>query len=194
LLRYSSKFNSLCFPHHSSLPFPGNTLQSNNGAAATQASIMALLLRTSLLLAITYTIAGSGKDTTGTESSFTDVVKIGTDVVDDLFIAVPCEAQYTSEDPAHHSSPCGTNSCGRRVVDNLFSEEDIASLLRIVEKGMSHRESLGGPTILDINTGYIRDSAGLDNLFFSGEEVYSVIIGVVSVYMQYNCVYYCDTF
>jgi hypothetical protein len=33
---------------------------------------------------------------------------------------------------------------------------------------MAQREALGGPTILDINTGYIRDSAGLDNLFNSG--------------------------
>jgi hypothetical protein len=43
----------------------------------------------------------------------------------------------------------------------------------IVEKGMSTRPSLGGPTILDINTGYIRDTAGLENLFSKSQDVYS---------------------
>ena len=38
---------------------------------------------------------------------------------------------------------------------------------------MSQRDRIGGPTILDINTGYIRDSQGLDNLFVKSNDIYS---------------------
>ncbi len=38
---------------------------------------------------------------------------------------------------------------------------------------MATRLSYGGPTILDINTGYIRDSNGLDNLFNRDEQFFS---------------------
>jgi hypothetical protein len=63
--------------------------------------------------------------------------------------------------------PIHQGRCGRRVVDDLFEASDIHALLAIAEKGMSIRPSLGGPTILDLNTGYLRDSAGLVNLFES---------------------------
>lgn len=39
------------------------------------------------------------------------------------------------------------------ILDGLFDESDIKRLHQIVDKGMSQRPSLGGPTILDINTG-----------------------------------------
>ena len=48
---------------------------------------------------------------------------------------------------------CATTSCARRVTDGLFSDADISTLHNIVNKGMSQRPALGGPTILDINTG-----------------------------------------
>jgi hypothetical protein len=38
---------------------------------------------------------------------------------------------------------------------------------------MSQRASIGGPTILDINTGYIRDSLGVENLFSKSNDIYS---------------------
>ena len=38
---------------------------------------------------------------------------------------------------------------------------------------MSLRPALGGPTILDINTGYIRDTIGLENLFSRSQSTYS---------------------
>ena len=64
---------------------------------------------------------------------------------------------------------CLPQECSRHVMDNIFSEEDVKKLLSIVEKGMKKREAKGGPTILDINTGFIRDSAGVRNLFSSGK-------------------------
>lgn len=60
-----------------------------------------------------------------------------------------------------------------RIIDNIFSQEDVQKLHDVVKKGMDQRKSLGGPTILDINTGYIRDSAGLDNLFVKKDEIYT---------------------
>jgi hypothetical protein len=33
-------------------------------------------------------------------------------------------------------------------------------------------KNLGGPTILDINTGFLRDSAGLQNLFVEDNDVF----------------------
>lgn len=38
---------------------------------------------------------------------------------------------------------------------------------------MSYRPAMGGPTILDINTGFIRDSDGLDNLFSHPQDIYT---------------------
>ena len=46
-------------------------------------------------------------------------------------------------------------SCGGRVVDGLFSEDDITRLHAIASKGLARRAPQGGPTILDINTGYV---------------------------------------
>jgi hypothetical protein len=60
---------------------------------------------------------------------------------------------------------CLTATCKRVVVDGIFSNEEVDSLLRIAKNGMDTRDNLGGPTILDINSGHIRDTAGLDNLF-----------------------------
>ena len=84
----------------------------------------------------------------------------------DYKASVSCKTSFPS-------SACHTEYCGRRVVDGLFSSNDIKNLHHIVEKGMSYRSSNGGPTILDINTGYIRDTNGLENLFFQAQDVFS---------------------
>ena len=57
------------------------------------------------------------------------------------------------------------NNCARIVLDNLFHAEDVLALKALAEKGMDVRPSIGGPTILDLNTGYLRDTDGLINLF-----------------------------
>lgn len=64
-------------------------------------------------------------------------------------------------------------NCGRKVIDGLFTDIEIKSLLDIADKGMSQRQTRGGPTILDINTGYIRDTAGLENLFQKENDIYT---------------------
>lgn len=93
------------------------------------------------------------------------------DFVEDMFFNVPCKIDFNQLVDA--SADCCTNRCGRRVLDGVFSDNDVNSLLQIVNKGMAQRESKGGPTILDINTGYIRDTDGLDNLFLKNTVIYS---------------------
>jgi hypothetical protein len=84
-----------------------------------------------------------------------------TDSVVDLFQPVECRMVHDESSDLG----CQTNLCGRRIMDGIFTEEDISKLHSIVKKGMATREKQGGPCILDINTGYIRDTMGLDNLF-----------------------------
>lgn len=68
---------------------------------------------------------------------------------------------------------CGPLVCGRVVVDGHFQLEDIVALRAIAEKGMGTREALGGPTILDLNTGFIRDGKGMVNLFMDRQGIFS---------------------
>ena len=70
-------------------------------------------------------------------------------------------------------SSCAPKSCDRVVIDGLFESADVTALRAIAEKGMATRENKGGPTILDLNTGYIRDSDGLENLFYSRQGFFS---------------------
>lgn len=69
---------------------------------------------------------------------------------------------------------CHTSQCGRYVVDDFVSEDDLATLRGIVEKGMASQPATGGPTILDINSGFIKGPAGLAIIYpeveFSQEE------------------------
>jgi hypothetical protein len=61
-----------------------------------------------------------------------------------------CHQEYGN---ATFTPKCKAKSCARRVTDGLFSELEIENLHNVVQKGMSQRAALGGPTILDINTG-----------------------------------------
>ena len=84
---------------------------------------------------------------------------------------VPCSSRF---DSAATGVGCLTTTCRRKVVDGIFSGDDIDALLEIAKKGLDKREGVrGGPSIVDINTGYIRDSNGLVNMFASDESVYT---------------------
>jgi len=81
---------------------------------------------------------------------------------------VPCAQVSDGKDG------CKPTRCSRQVVDGLFSEEEILKLLSISERALALRDAesrkaggSGGPSIFDLNTGFIRDSHGLDNIFFS---------------------------
>lgn len=57
--------------------------------------------------------------------------------------------------------------CGRALRDNFVSPEDVIALREIAEIGMANRSRLGGPTIMDVNTGFVKDSNGLVNIYQS---------------------------
>lgn len=91
----------------------------------------------------------------------------------DYTLEVPCQSFDELQGKESMTPECLTQNCARRVVDGIFDQADVDKLLAIANKGMSQRTDFGGPTILDINTGYIRDSKGLDNLFMKGNDIYS---------------------
>lgn len=76
---------------------------------------------------------------------------------------VPCAVSSDGE------GGCKPSRCRRKIVDGLFSDDEINRLLSISERAFALRdaEPSGGPSIFDLNTGFIRDSKGLDNVFFS---------------------------
>ena len=79
------------------------------------------------------------------------------------------ECEYTADPPMK----CWLNNCLRKVIDDAFTSENVKDLQRIASKAITLRADIGGPTIVDINTGYIRDGNGLDNLFERADPVYT---------------------
>ncbi|KAJ0399044.1 hypothetical protein ATCC90586_004503 [Pythium insidiosum] len=59
------------------------------------------------------------------------------------------------------------NHCGRAVRDRFVTPEEVEQLREIAETGMANRSRLGGPTIMDINTGFVKDNNGLVNIYQS---------------------------
>jgi len=95
----------------------------------------------------------------------------GTTVVPQWSEGSPERHSFPVECPAVPTSPKCTpepDRCGRIVLDHFISAEEGASLRRIVDKGMDYAPAgaeAGGPTIMDINSGFVRSSAGkMDNM------------------------------
>jgi Rps23 Pro-64 3,4-dihydroxylase Tpa1-like proline 4-hydroxylase len=65
--------------------------------------------------------------------------------------SMPCNAQ--SYKRGSSCSPHDTHRCGRMVVDNFASAEEVAALQAIAEHGMQLGGGSGGPTILDLVSG-----------------------------------------
>jgi hypothetical protein len=57
------------------------------------------------------------------------------------------------------------NQCGRVVRDHFVTPQEVEQLRQIAEIGMTNRSKLGGPTIMDINTGFVKDGNGLVNIY-----------------------------
>lgn len=93
-----------------------------------------------------------------------------TQLVDPVLFNVTCQHQNV----VWNGPPtCSEAHCARRIVDDVFTPQDVEGLLAIAKKGMAMRPALGGPTILDINTGYLRDTKGLVNLFTNENDVFT---------------------
>ncbi|OQR80780.1 hypothetical protein ACHHYP_17207 [Achlya hypogyna] len=74
---------------------------------------------------------------------------------------VSCSDQYRPFVRGCHKR----SKCGRAVRDAFISQEDVTALRGIADLGMKGRSMLGGPTIMDINTGFVKDADGLTNLY-----------------------------
>lgn len=46
-----------------------------------------------------------------------------------------------------------------------MTPQEVFELRAIAETGMANRSKLGGPTIMDVNTGYVKDGQGLVNIY-----------------------------
>lgn len=60
--------------------------------------------------------------------------------------------------------------CARVVYDDFLSAAEINHLHSIADVGMTGRSTLGGPTIMDMNSGFVKDGAGLINIYESKSE------------------------
>ena len=65
-------------------------------------------------------------------------------------------------------TPCSRKNagqCGRAVLDDFVSSEEVSALHGIASQGMKGASEDLGPLIMDINTGYVFGSAGLRNIY-----------------------------
>ena len=56
-------------------------------------------------------------------------------------------------------------TCGRAVVDDFVSPEEVSALHNIAASGMHTASEKAGPLIMDINTGYVFGAGGLRNMY-----------------------------
>ena len=102
-----------------------------------------------------------------------DDITISTSSLSSPFVHnVPCMSNSTYEGTIRCTSP--KSGCKRFISDGVFSMDDIAILRAIATKALKTRSDndVGGPTIIDINTGYMRDTIGLKNLFAGETQVF----------------------
>lgn len=86
--------------------------------------------------------------------------------VDRLRYDVMCHRKKKYKGYVPGCYPIG-DQCGRAVRDHFITPEEVLQLREIAEIGMANRSKLGGPTIMDVNTGYVKDGDGLVNIYQS---------------------------
>ena len=64
---------------------------------------------------------------------------------------------------------CKIKQCGRFVVDGLFSEDQINTLLGIFQKGLEFGSSSGGASILDLHSGALSKGERFINVYSNPE-------------------------
>jgi hypothetical protein len=90
--------------------------------------------------------------------------------------AVPCGATYATAGLPAGGAGCvptaaggHTRGCLRHVEDAFVSPEEVARLLAMLAPGFARSHATAGPTILDVNSGFLRDSAtGVVNIYQPG--------------------------
>ena len=61
-------------------------------------------------------------------------------------------------------------ACKRALFDDFVSEEEVDGLLAMARKGMQHTRADGGPTIFDVNSGFVMEGLRLRNIYRSHEQ------------------------
>lgn len=59
--------------------------------------------------------------------------------------------------------------CARVMYDDFLTAAEVSHLRSIADVGMAGRSKLGGPTIMDMNSGYVKDGQGLMNIYHSSK-------------------------
>lgn len=67
--------------------------------------------------------------------------------------SIPCD------NPESFQKACGSSTCGRAVWDGVVSEEEVAALVSLAQRGMALGGAAGGPTILDLHSGALSKGA-----------------------------------
>lgn len=86
--------------------------------------------------------------------------------VDRLRYDVKCHRKKKYKGYVPGCYPIG-DQCGRAVRDQFITPQEVLQVREIAEIGMANRSKLGGPTIMDVNTGYVKDGDGLVNIYQS---------------------------
>ena len=76
---------------------------------------------------------------------------------------IECSNSYEPSLP----QSCVPKRCGRALLDSFITPTQVLELRNIAEKGMAGRDDSGGPTIMDINSGFVKDGAGLTNIYYN---------------------------
>jgi len=113
-----------------------------------------------------------------------------------VWTAVPCSDTY-SEDAEYAAGvsdgclPPAARGCGRYIEDGLFSDDEVAALKTMVAAGMARSSVDAGPTILDLNTGFMRDHV-LQNIYRNqrlGDTVLHAVNFTAAQFQLYGSVY-----
>jgi hypothetical protein len=72
-----------------------------------------------------------------------------------------------------HPPKGAARGCQRFAVHNFVSEEAVQRLISIAERGMQDASNDAGPTIFDVNSGYVRDTSRLFNIYDAGSVTFS---------------------
>lgn len=60
---------------------------------------------------------------------------------------------------------CAIKQCGRSVMDGLFTEDEVRTLLNVFKKGLQYGQSTGGASILDLHSGALSMGERFVNVF-----------------------------
>jgi len=86
---------------------------------------------------------------------------------------LPCSPKYLDE--INRFEGCALKQCGRFVVDDLFQEDQVKTLVKIFKKGLENGRSSGGASILDLHSGALSHGAKFINVFETpgGQELWT---------------------